>query len=179
MRELAWRGERPLEEVNLGRPLLAALELARGEYRYCADVDLDIAELPPVRCNAGEIGQVFINLIVNAAHAMSAVKERTGQRGRLGVRARAEGASVVVDISDTGGGIPETVRARIFEPFFTTKPTGQGTGQGLAIARGIVVEKHGGSLSFDTEMGVGTTFHIRMPAADARKELRVVSNSLR
>jgi signal transduction histidine kinase len=115
-----------------------------------------------VVCHPAELGQVFLNLIVNAAHAMERPDRK---RGRLGIKTLVDGADVVISISDTGCGIPESIRERIFDPFFTTKEVGRGTGQGLAIARSIIVERHGGSLSLDSTPGAGTTFHIRVPIA--------------
>jgi len=85
------------------------------------------------------------------------------QRGKLTVKTSVEGGFVVITIADTGGGIPESIRARIFDPFFTTKEVGKGTGQGLSIARNVIVKGHGGELEFDTEPGQGTTFFIRLP----------------
>jgi two-component system NtrC family sensor kinase len=176
MREFAYRGSTAKEETDLNRPLLAALDLARAEYKYCADLESDLADIPHVVCNVAEMGQVFLNLIINAAHAMKTVHAQTGQRGQLKVRSRLEGDQIVVEIGDTGGGIPEAVRDRIFEPFFTTKPFGQGTGQGLAIAHSIVVEKHAGTLTFDSVPGVGTVFHVRIPLnACATDEVKVAS----
>jgi len=108
---------------------------------------------------------VFLNLIVNAAQAME------GQhRGRLVVKSSVDGDHVVVLVSDTGGGIPPDIQQRIFDPFFTTKEVGRGTGQGLAIARAIVVDRHGGSLSFDSVAGHGTTFVIRIPIDGPRPQ---------
>jgi signal transduction histidine kinase len=98
-------------------------------------------------------------LVVNAAHAIA----DTGRRGCIRVRTAHEGDSVVVAIGDTGTGIPEAIRERLFEPFFTTKEVGRGTGQGLALARTIVVERHGGTLTFETTVGEGTTFFVRLP----------------
>ena len=98
-----------------------------------------------------------------AVNAIGDVVGQTGQRGVIRVRTYLEGSVVVVAISDTGTGIPEAVRGRIFDPFFTTKEVGKGTGQGLALARAVVVDQHGGSLTFETEMGKGTTFFVRIP----------------
>jgi signal transduction histidine kinase len=125
-------------------------------------VETDYGELPPVTCHLGELNQVFLNLIVNAAHA---IEEVGGERlGLIRIASRQEGDCVHVTISDTGGGIPPGVRERVFDPFFTTKPVGKGTGQGLAIARSVVL-KHRGELRFDTEVGRGTVFHLRLPIA--------------
>jgi len=111
----------------------------------------------------GEINQVILNLLVNAAHAISDVVKNTGSLGKLTVRTRLDGNEVEISISDTGTGIPESARDKIFDPFFTTKEIGKGTGQGLAIAHSVIVKKHGGTLRFETECGKGTTFFIRLP----------------
>jgi signal transduction histidine kinase len=141
------------------------------------DVDgLEICRRLTVLCHVGDLNQVFLNLIVNAAHAIGEVVGQSGTRGRIRIRTLQEGHSVRNDIADTGSGISESIRHRPFEPFFTTKEVGKGTGQGLAIARSVVVIKHHGSLDFDTEMGRGTTFTIRLPidgqGAEATEEPR-------
>jgi len=116
-----------------------------------------------VLCHLGDLNQVFLNLIVNAAHAIGDKVVEQVEKGVIRIRTCEEADSVRIDISDTGGGIPESIRARIFDPFFTTKAVGKGSGQGLAIARSIVVDKHGGTLTFESETGCGTTFTIRLP----------------
>jgi signal transduction histidine kinase len=116
-----------------------------------------------VNCFAGEINQVVLNLIVNAAHAIEDVVKGTANKGKITVTTRVLDGSVEIAISDTGKGIPVDVRGRIFDPFFTTKEVGKGTGQGLAIARAVVVDKHRGTLHFETVVGQGTTFFIRLP----------------
>jgi len=109
-------------------------------------------------------GQAILNLIVNAAHAIGDVVEgRDGEKGQITVQTRDCAGWVEIRIGDTGKGIPEKIRGRIFDPFFTTKEIGKGTGQGLAITRSAIVDKHQGSLDFETVMGVGTTFVIRLP----------------
>jgi len=158
--------------VDLNHALRSTLVIARNEYKYVADLETDLVDLPLVLCHAGEINQVILNILVNAAHAIGDRVLGSEQRGRIAVRSRVDGEAVLISISDTGSGIPAEVQARIFDPFFTTKEVGRGTGQGLAIARSVVVDKHGGDLSFETESGKGTTFHIRLPiracSADAR-----------
>ena len=149
--------------ADLNRALESTLIVVRNEIKYVANVETDLQELPLVQCNGGDMNQVFLNLLVNAAHAIKDRGQVDGQIGVIGVRTRQEGDQVVISISDSGCGIPENIREKIFEPFFTTKEVGRGTGQGLAIARSIVVDNHGGSLTFDTEVGRGTTFHIRLP----------------
>ena len=160
LKELSHPGGRDAQAADLNRALERALEVSAGSYRYVADLDKELGPLPMVVCHLSELGQVFLNLIVNAAHAMESPDRK---RGRLGVRTKVEGLDVVISISDTGCGIPDAIRDRSFDPFFTTKEVGRGTGQGLAIARSIVVERHGGSLSLDSAPGTGTTFHIRLP----------------
>jgi signal transduction histidine kinase len=150
-----------LAEVDLNRALADALIVAHNEYRYVADVVTDYGELPKVIGNGSDLNQVFLNLLVNAAHAIEARGD--GSRGTITVRTRADGEQVVVSIGDTGTGIPEAIRHRIFDPFFTTKEVGKGSGQGLAIARAVVVDRHQGQLDFETAPGAGTTFHIRLP----------------
>ncbi len=149
--------------ADLNRALESTLIVARNELKYVADVETDFQGLPPVVCHLGDLNQVFLNLLVNASHAIEEVVRDTGNKGRIIVRTRLEGDAVEISISDTGTGIPEDARDRIFDPFFTTKEVGKGTGQGLALARAIIVEKHGGTLRFETEMGKGTTFIIRLP----------------
>jgi len=175
MKEFAHPDQREMASVDLNRAITSTLMIARNEYKYVADIETDLGELPAVTCHAGELNQVFLNIIVNAAHAITDAVKGTEQQGRIGVTSRQEGSDVIVRISDTGGGIPEHVLDRIFEPFFTTKEVGKGTGQGLAIARSVVVDKHGGDIRVETEVGKGTTFLIRLPIAgkdgQAHKEL--------
>jgi two-component system NtrC family sensor kinase len=149
--------------VDLNRAITNTLAIASNEYRHLADVETVLGELPPVTCHGGDIKHVILNVVVNAAHAIADVVGQSGQRGCIRLRTWQEGDSVTISISDTGPGIPGDIRGRIFDPFFTTKPVGRGTGQGLAIARAVVVERHGGTLTFDTEVGKGTTFYVRLP----------------
>jgi PAS domain S-box-containing protein len=149
--------------VDLNRAVSSTLVVARSEYAAVADVETDLAELPEVTCHGGQINQVLLNIIVNAADAITDVVGRTGCRGTISVRTCVDGNFVRIEIKDTGGGIPESIRARVFDPFFTTKEVGKGTGQGLSIARNVVVKGHHGSIDFITESGVGTTFVVRLP----------------
>ncbi len=150
---------------DINAAIQTSLNVAKHEWKYVADTKLELAAtLPKVACNVGEINQVLLNLIVNAAHAIESKLRKTGEKkGLITVRSRVEGSWVVIEIEDSGTGIPETVRARIFDPFFTTKPMGKGTGQGLHVAQTIVATNHGGQLEFDTELGRGTTFRLRLP----------------
>ena len=153
--------------VDLNQAVASTLTIARNEYKYVADVETEYGALPPVTCHVGEINQAVLNLIVNAAHAIADVVQGTERRGLIRVRTCVEAGAAVISISDSGGGIPPHIRDRIFEPFFTTKEVGKGTGQGLFIARSVIAEKHGGSLTFETETGKGTTFYVRLPIHDA------------
>jgi signal transduction histidine kinase len=165
MKEFAHPDRKEMAQADLNQAISSTLIIAANEYKYVADVETGFSELPLVNCYAGEINQVVLNLIVNAAHAIGDVVKGTPLKGKITVATRAHGDFVEIAISDTGKGIPVEVRSRIFDPFFTTKEVGKGTGQGLSIARSVVVEKHGGSLTFDTELGKGTTFYIRLPVA--------------
>jgi signal transduction histidine kinase len=125
-------------------------------------------DLPLVLCHAGEFNQVILNLLINAAQAITqALGEGCPEKGKIVVSTSGDQDWADISISDTGAGIPEAVRSRVFEPFFTTKPVGKGTGQGLALAHTAIVRRHGGKIWFDSEVGKGTTFHIRMPLQSA------------
>jgi PAS domain S-box-containing protein len=163
MKAFAHPDQGELATADLNAALRDTLTVATNELKYVATVETDFGEVPAIPCFIGDLNQVFLNLLVNAAHAIGDVVDKTGQRGVIRVRTYLEGSIVVVAISDTGTGIPEAVRGRIFDPFFTTKEVGKGTGQGLALARAVVVEKHNGALTFETEMGKGTTFFVRIP----------------
>jgi signal transduction histidine kinase len=158
--------------VDVNQSLTNTLIVAANEYKYVADVDTDFDDLPPIVANAGDLNQVFLNLVVNAAQAIEDAVGDSGERGRISISTRNEGDHVVVRIADTGGGIPPEVAGRIFDPFFTTKEVGRGTGQGLAISHTIVNERHGGSLTFATHVGEGTTFSVSLPVSEPVEALR-------
>ncbi len=152
--------------VDLDEAISSTITVATNEWKYVADIEtfFDPA-LPLVPCLRDEVNQVFLNLIVNAAHA---IDEKTLGgvlgRGTIRIDARPDGDDwVEVRVTDSGAGIPEHARNRVFDPFFTTKPVGKGTGQGLAIAYSVIVDKHDGEISFETETGQGTTFVVRLP----------------
>ncbi len=163
MTAFAHPGGAEMAPADLNEALESTLAVALGEYRDVADVVTDFGAIPPVKCHVGELNQAFLNILVNAAHAIADVIGDSQPRGRIHVRTWSELDTVVVAIGDTGGGIPEQVQGRVFDPFFSTKEVGRGTGQGLAIARLVVVDKHRGALTFTTEVGLGTTFFIRLP----------------
>lgn len=153
--------------ADLNAIIETTLTVARNEWKYVADAATDLdAGLPPLACHPGELGQVLLNLIVNSAHAIEEVAGRgVGEKGRITISTRRQDGWAAIRVEDTGAGIPEAVRPRIFEPFFTTKPAGRGTGQGLALCRDVVVEKHGGRIRFESEAGRGTAFTIELPIA--------------
>ena len=149
--------------IDINESIRNTLIVTASEYKYVAKLRTDLADLPPVLGSAGDINQVLINLVVNAAHAVADVVGDSDERGVIEVRTRPDADGVVITVADTGSGIPADVADRIFDPFFTTKEVGRGTGQGLAIARTIVTERHGGTITFTTEPGAGTTFEVRIP----------------
>jgi PAS domain S-box-containing protein len=163
MKEFAHPDQHEKCPADLNRAVRAALVIAKNEYKYVADVETHLGELPPVMCHVGDINQVLLNLLVNAAHAIADAIGKKGDRGRILIRTAHEGNTVRIDVADSGCGIPESIRERVFEPFFTTKEVGRGSGQGLTIARSVVVKKHGGTLTFESEVGRGTTFTVRLP----------------
>jgi signal transduction histidine kinase len=162
MKAFAHPGSETKAPANLNDALATTTVVCRNEYKYVADVETDFGDIPLVPCQLGELNQVFLNLLVNAAHTIGERAEVGGERGVIAIQTRFEDGMAVVRIADSGNGIPPEVREKIFDPFFTTKPVGKGTGQGLTIARSIVV-KHGGTLTFETEPGKGSTFEIRLP----------------
>ena len=165
MRRFSHTGGGEREQVDLNEALDATLTIVQNQIKHIADVQTDYqTNLPRLECYADEMNQVFLNLIVNATHAIrEASKKQARERGKLTIRTRQIDDDVQIEIQDNGTGIPLPACARIFEPFFTTKQVGEGTGQGLAICHDIVVRKHHGNIWFDTELDRGTTFFIRIP----------------
>lgn len=161
MKEFAHPDQAVKSYIDLNRAVMTTLDVARHEFKYIADVITDLGDLPAILCYSSEINQVMLNLVVNAAHAIA--DNITTARGQIRVTTRWEDQEVVLEVSDSGCGIPEEIRTRIFDPFFTTKEVGRGTGQGLAITRTIVVDKHCGTIGVESEVGVGTTFTVRLP----------------
>jgi PAS domain S-box-containing protein len=169
MKEFSHPGTSEKVPTDLNSAIRSTATVARNEWKYVAELELAFDEqLPLVACLPGELNQVVLNLIVNAAQALA---EGGGQqlvtKGTIRIATAQDGDDAVITISDSGPGIPDEVRDRIFEPFFTTKEVGKGTGQGLAIARSVVVDKHGGSIAVDSAPGRGTTFTIRLPIEEA------------
>ena len=155
--------------ADINEALETTLAVCRNEYKYVAHVNLDLGELPAVVCNIGELNQVFLNLIINAAHAIEEKSGATPTLGHISISTRVDGEQVVIAIADDGAGIAPALRERIYEPFFTTKAVGKGTGQGLALALAII-QRHGGSLDCVSTPGEGTTFSIRLPLQSSALE---------
>lgn len=168
MKEFSHPGTGEKVETNINDVLHTTVTVCRNEWKYVADIVYALDDnLPKIPCMPGEINQVFLNIIVNAAHAIAdKLGEHTEFKGQIGIATSVKSGNVVIEITDNGSGIPEKVVKKIFDPFFTTKGVGKGTGQGLAIARSIVLDKHQGSIDVETEEGVGTKFIITLPVSD-------------
>lgn len=154
--------------VDLNQAIENTLTVCRNEWKYVAELLTDFdSDLPPVYCLPNEINQVVLNLLINASHAIAdVVGDGSVRKGRITVRTRRDGDWAEIRVEDTGAGIPEPIQARVFDHFFTTKEVGKGSGQGLAIAHNIVTKKHRGTITFETEVGQGTTFVFRLPIGD-------------
>jgi signal transduction histidine kinase len=157
--------------IDLNRAIENTLVIARGEYKYVAEIETLFGWLPQVTCYAGAINQVLLSVLINAAHAIEDAVKGTDTKGRICIQTSVDEDFVKIAVSDTGCGIPEGIRDRIFDPFFTTKEVGRGKGQGLAVARSVVVDQHKGDIRFDSVVGMGTTVTIRIPV-----DLAVSSN---
>ncbi|MGE4549869.1 MAG: ATP-binding protein [Opitutales bacterium] len=170
MKNFAYRDSTAVKKPqDLNQAIQATIVVATNEWKYHADLQTDLdTDLPFVPCNVGEINQVVLNLIVNAAHAIRDANQDSA-KGVIIVTTRKYDDCVIITIQDNGGGIPVEVQGRVFEPFFTTKEVGVGTGQGLAIAHNVITKSHGGHLWFETELGTGTTFFIRLPLQAAQE----------
>jgi two-component system, NtrC family, sensor kinase len=166
LKEFSHPGEDEPTLIDVNHLARMASTVTRNAWRYVAELALDLCEYPrPVRGHAQDLGQVLINLIVNAAHAVEERGAGQGEKplGKITICTRNTGDTVEIQIQDDGAGIPEAIRDRIMNPFFTTKPAGKGTGQGLPLARQVIVERHHGNLTFESQVGVGTTFFITLP----------------
>jgi PAS domain S-box-containing protein len=153
------------QAVDVNNALSSTVIIAQNEIKPIANVVTDFQEVPAILGFAGDLNQVFLNLVVNACHAMADSAKDDAPLGTLTVATREVDDGVLISISDTGGGIPAHVRDHVFEPFFTTKDVGQGTGQGLALAHAVVEDRHGGRIWFETKDGEGTTFFVKLLAA--------------
>lgn len=162
MKDFAHPGSEDLAPIDLNHAIETTVTVSKNEWKYVADLELDLdPDVGMVPALSGPLNQVFLNLIVNAAHA---IEDKGGEgKGLIRISTRRRNDYAVVSISDTGCGIPDEIRDRIFEPFYTTKEVGRGSGQGLAIAHQVVVDRHRGRIEIESEVGVGTTFHLYIP----------------
>jgi two-component system NtrC family sensor kinase len=147
-------------ETDINKAVEDTVTIVWNELKYKAALKKELGDIPPVECNPGEIKQVLVNLLINAAQAIS-------ERGEIVIRTLREGNAAVIQVSDTGCGIPEENLVKIFDPFFTTKPTGKGTGLGLWISS-TIIRRHNGTLTAESVPGKGSTFTARLPLAQER-----------
>ncbi|MBN1593501.1 MAG: PAS domain S-box protein [Candidatus Coatesbacteria bacterium] len=172
MKQFAHPGSEEKVPTDINEAVRTTVTVSSSEWKYVADIALDLDEnLSQVECLPAELNQVLLNIIVNAAHAVEqVVGDGSNGKGKIKVSTRSAEDWAEIRICDTGTGMPANVKERIFDPFFTTKEVGRGTGQGLAIAHAVIVEKHGGTLTVDSEVGKGTLFTIRLPLVAQQKE---------
>ena len=164
MKAFGHPGTEEKTQANLTETITNTLIVASNEIKYVADVETHLGDLPLVHCHPGDINQVVLNLVVNAAHAITSADRG---RGTITVSTRHDDTHATIEVTDTGTGVPPEIADKLFDPFFTTKEIGTGTGQGLALVRTLVVDRHGGTIDFTTEYGTGTTFTVRLPIAAA------------
>lgn len=164
MKTFSHPGQDTFTPIDLNQAIESTLTVSRNEWKYVAELVTDLApHLPLIPCLPGEFNQVILNIVVNAAHAIADVVGNSDKKGTITVSTHLDGSWVEIRIRDTGTGIPAHAQPHVFEPFFTTKEIGKGTGQGLALARSVIVDQHAGTLTFETAPGAGTTFIIRLP----------------
>jgi two-component system NtrC family sensor kinase len=166
LKEFSHPGDQNKVALDLNQAIRNSIEVSRSQWKYIATVETDLdPSLPTTMSYPGEFNQVILNLLINAAQAIE--EKKMDEPGEIKVSSRFQNGQALIVISDTGMGMTGEVKAKIFDPFFTTKPLGKGTGQGLAICYAVIVEKHGGQISCDSEVGVGTTFSIQLPIVES------------
>lgn len=172
MKEFAHPGVSEMVPTDLAKAIANTLMVARNEWKYVADSVTEFdPNLPPVPCLPGELNQVLLNIIVNAAHAIGdSLADTPGAKGTIRIATHLRGTHAEIRISDSGTGIAPSDIEQIFTPFFTTKSAGKGTGQGLAIAHSVIVEKHAGEIDVESQLGAGTTFILRLPLESDRSK---------
>lgn len=167
MKEFSHPGGKSKELVDLNRLIENTIAICSGEWKYLCSVETQLdTDSSTVCCFPAEISQVILNMIINASHAISEKIEKYKDpqySGKILIRTNFDDETAFIEIQDNGLGIQEEVISKIYDPFFTTKELGKGTGQGLALAWGVVVEQHGGALDVNSVLGIGTTFTIRLP----------------
>jgi PAS domain S-box-containing protein len=172
MKELAHPGEGAKVSTDVSAIINTAVTVTRNAHKTVANVQLDLGAVPNVLAYKNELCQVFINLIVNAAHAIESAQKTDRRAGVITIRTSVGPDALRIDVADNGCGIPDAVMDKIFDPFFTTKEVGKGTGQGLALARTTIVEKHGGQLTVQSAVGQGTTFTVTLPLSDQESTVK-------
>tara|TARA_R110002072_G_scaffold119555_3_gene252467 strand:- start:24369 stop:25625 length:1257 start_codon:yes stop_codon:yes gene_type:complete len=165
MKEFSHPGSNEKDLTDLNHIIENTVTITKNEWKYVAEIKFDLdKDLPSVPCFAQSIGQVFMNLIVNASHAIAdVIDSESSELGTISISTSKVDEKVEIRITDTGKGIPEEIKDMVFDPFFTTKSVGKGTGQGLAIAHSTITNKHNGTIKCVSETGKGTTFIIRLP----------------
>ncbi len=168
MKDFSHPGSKEKSLANINELVRSASVVSKNRWKYVAKLDLELSpEIPDIECYPSELNQVLLNLIVNAADAINEHdKGSNDQLGSIKLLTDLKDEWIVIECEDTGGGITDEIRQKVFDPFFTTKDVGKGTGQGLAISHDIVVNKHGGVLELDTEVGIGSTFRFMLPIDD-------------
>jgi two-component system NtrC family sensor kinase len=156
LRDFSHVGKGKSEFADINKGIQSTLNIVWNELKYKAEVIKEYGDIPQIECLPQQLNQVFMNLLINAAQAITT-------HGQIRIRTYQEGKNVIIEISDTGVGIPKEMIPRIFEPFFTTKEVGQGTGLGLSVAYGIV-QKHNGKIEVESEANKGTTFRVILPS---------------
>ena len=168
MKEFSHPGSKEKSYFDLNKILETTITVARNEWKYYAEIITHFdPHLPKVFCLGDEIGQVFLNLLINASHAIASKNIAGTEKGIITISTSHTPDLVEICIEDTGTGIPENIRAKVYDPFFTTKDVGKGTGQGLAISYDVIRNKHNGTLNFTSETGKGTTFIIQLPLKES------------
>jgi two-component system, NtrC family, sensor kinase len=170
MKRFSHTGSSNMAPADVNEAIKTTLAVCRNEYKYVAAITLDLGDLPPVSCNIGELNQVFLNLIINAAQAIEEHRGDDEAQGEIRISTATDGDQAVLSFADNGPGMSPQIQERIYEPFFTTKDVGKGTGQGLSLAR-TTIERHSGSIECHSTPGVGTTFTVRLPLRSAGEDL--------
>lgn len=164
MKQFAHPGQEGKTETDINQSIQNTVTVCSNEWKYVADLEfIPDPELPSVPCHQSEINQVFLNLIVNAAHAIEANQFNDDDKGHISITTSRTKSGVKIRVQDNGCGISDDIKDRLFDPFFTTKEPGKGTGQGLSIAHSIITDKHDGKLYCTSEEGKGSTFIIILP----------------
>ena len=168
MKDFAHPSQNTKSPIDINRAITSTTSVCRNEWKYLADLKLDLGEnLPMISVHPSDLNQTILNIVVNGAHAIQEkLGEHSTDKGIISISSRQDEDVIEIRITDSGTGIPKSIREKIYDPFFTTKNVGRGTGQGLSIAYNAIVEKHGGELIVESEEGEGTTFFIRLPIED-------------